>query len=226
MPEHAPKQSVDDLSSATTSNLAGKMDTPTGTPTGSKYLRDDNQWWTPSAAVAWGGVTGTLSSQTDLQAALDGKSATSHAHAGVYEPANANIQSHVASAHAPSNAQKNSDITKAEIEAKLTGEISSHTHASTGAAWGGITSTLSAQTDLQAALDAKQAALVSATNIKTVNGATLLGSGDVSVSAADPLYAPGPLTVANGSGKVMVKRLVLTGSQRLTIAGTGRLRIL
>lgn len=31
-------------------------------------------------------------------------------------------------AHAPSNAQKNSDITKAEIEAKLTGNITSHTH--------------------------------------------------------------------------------------------------
>jgi len=30
--------------------------------------------------------------------------------------------------HAPSNAQKNSDITKAEIEAKLTGGITSHTH--------------------------------------------------------------------------------------------------
>jgi len=29
---------------------------------------------------------------------------------------------------APSNAQKNSDITKAEIEAKLIGEISSHSH--------------------------------------------------------------------------------------------------
>ena len=27
-----------------------------------------------------------------------------------------------------SNAQKNSDITKAEIEAKLTGEITSHSH--------------------------------------------------------------------------------------------------
>lgn len=48
------------------------------------------------------------------------------------EPANANIQTHVTSAHAPSNAQKNSDITKAEIEAKLTGEISSHTHAGGG----------------------------------------------------------------------------------------------
>jgi len=31
--------------------------------------------------------------------------------------------------HAPSNAQKNSDITKGEIEAKLIGEISTHTHA-------------------------------------------------------------------------------------------------
>ena len=36
---------------------------------------------------------------------------------------------HAGTAHAPSNAQKNSDITKAEIEAKLTGEITSHTHA-------------------------------------------------------------------------------------------------
>jgi hypothetical protein len=36
---------------------------------------------------------------------------------------------HSQSDHAPSNAQKNSDITKSEIEAKLTGEISSHSHA-------------------------------------------------------------------------------------------------
>ena len=35
---------------------------------------------------------------------------------------------HSQAAHAPSNAQKNSDITKAEIEAKLTGSITSHTH--------------------------------------------------------------------------------------------------
>lgn len=38
---------------------------------------------------------------------------------------------HSQSAHAPANAQKNSDITKAEIEAKLTGTITSHTHAAT-----------------------------------------------------------------------------------------------
>jgi hypothetical protein len=57
-----------------------------------------------------------------------------HDHDAVYEPKNANIQAHVAAAHAPSDAQKNADITKAEIEAKLTGEISSHTHAASGGA--------------------------------------------------------------------------------------------
>ena len=44
------------------------------------------------------------------------------------EPKNANIQAHIASTHAPSDAQKNSDITKAEIEAKLTGDITTHNH--------------------------------------------------------------------------------------------------
>ena len=44
------------------------------------------------------------------------------------EPKNSNIQAHITSTHAPSDAQKNSDITKAEIEAKLTGNITSHTH--------------------------------------------------------------------------------------------------
>ena len=48
------------------------------------------------------------------------------------EPANANIQTHVTSAHAPANAQKNSDIIQSEIEAKLTGVISTHSHAGGG----------------------------------------------------------------------------------------------
>jgi len=51
-----------------------------------------------------------------------------HSHSE-YELADLNIQAHIGSAHAPSNAQKNSDITKGEIEAKLIGEISTHTHA-------------------------------------------------------------------------------------------------
>lgn len=39
-----------------------------------------------AASIAWGGITGTLSAQSDLQAALDAKSSTGHTHAGVYCP--------------------------------------------------------------------------------------------------------------------------------------------
>lgn len=48
------------------------------------------------------------------------------------EPGNSNIQAHVMAAHAPTDAQKNSNILKSEIEAVLTGELSSHSHAGGG----------------------------------------------------------------------------------------------
>lgn len=53
-----------------------------------------------------------------------------------------------------------------------------------GVAWGAITGTLSSQSDLNSALAAKQAALVSGTNIKTINGVSLLGSGDMTVAGS------------------------------------------
>jgi hypothetical protein len=58
-----------------------------------------------------------------------------HSHTGEYEAANANIQAHVVAAHAPSGAQANADITKAEIEAKLTGAIATHTHSGGSDPW-------------------------------------------------------------------------------------------
>lgn len=42
-------------------------------------------------AAVWGGITGTLSDQTDLNSALSGKAASDHVHTGVYEPADATI---------------------------------------------------------------------------------------------------------------------------------------
>ncbi len=74
----------------------------------------------------------TAFTQTNHDALPNPHHAEAHTHTGVYEPANANIQTHVIAAHAPSNAQKNSDILKSEIEAKLTGEIATHTHAGGG----------------------------------------------------------------------------------------------
>jgi hypothetical protein len=66
------------------------------------------------------------------------------------------------------------------------------------ATWGSIIGTLSSQTDLQTALNAKQATLVSGTNIKTINSTSLLGSGDI-VIATLPSGVAGAIQFSNGS---------------------------
>jgi hypothetical protein len=62
---------------------------------------------------------------------------------------------------------------------------------SPSASVGIVISAYPVSTATQTALDAKQATLVSATNIKTLNGATLLGSGDITVAASSPLTTKG-----------------------------------
>lgn len=53
------------------------LDAITGERNGTKFLRDDLTWQTITAGSAvWGSITGTLSSQTDLNNALGGKEAT------------------------------------------------------------------------------------------------------------------------------------------------------
>ena len=71
--------------------------------------------------------------------------------------------------------------------------------ATSSAAWGAITGTLASQTDLQSALDAKQVALVSGANIKTVNGSNILGAGDLVVSSSIADGDKGDIAVS-GSG--------------------------
>lgn len=51
----------------------------------------------------------------------------------------------------------------------------------TTAVWGNISGTLSDQSDLWLVLQSKQDLLVSGVNIKTINGNTLLGSGNISI---------------------------------------------
>lgn len=65
--------------------------------------------------------------------------------------------------------------------------------------WGSITGTLSNQTDLQSALNGKQATLVSGTNIKTINSTSVLGSGDIAISGSVADGDKGDITVS-GSG--------------------------
>jgi hypothetical protein len=71
--------------------------------------------------------------------------------------------------------------------------------ATASAAWGSISGNLGDQTDLVAELAAKQDTLVSGTTIKTLNGSTILGSGDLVISASVADGDKGDITVS-GSG--------------------------
>jgi len=61
-------------------SLSGNLAALDGLANASGYLNNDGAgnytWGTPTASVAWGSITGTLSSQTDLDSALSGKQAT------------------------------------------------------------------------------------------------------------------------------------------------------
>lgn len=96
---------------------------PAGGTTGQALVKVDgtdyNTAWSSVAggSAVWGAITGTLSSQLDLQSALDGKSSTSHTHTGVYEPANVNIQAHIGSISNPHG------VTASQVGAYTTGQV-------------------------------------------------------------------------------------------------------
>jgi len=95
------------------------------------------------------------------------------------------------------------------VNTAITGQQIINAASSSGASWGGITGILSNQTDLQSALNGKQATLVSGTNIKTVNSTSLLGSGDVAVQP----------TLVSGTNIKTVNGNSLLGSGDVTING-------
>lgn len=64
--------------------------------------------------------------------------------------------------------------------------------AGVSAAWGSITGVLSDQSDLQTSLNGKQATLVSTVNIKSVNGSSLLGTGNLAVGTVTSVAASVP----------------------------------
>lgn len=74
---------------------------------------------------------------------------------------------------------------------------------SSTAIWGAISGTLSNQGDLQTALDAKQATLVSGTNIKTINGTSILGSGDLVISAGDHNHTADNITGGSANQTIL-----------------------
>lgn len=97
-----------------------------------------------------------------------------------------------------------------------------------GVAWGGITGTLSSQSDLQTALNGKQASgsYASASHTHPQSDVTNLVSDLALKQAILISYSPGSFTVSTETARLVVNHLKLTSSQRATLQGTGRLRVI
>lgn len=147
------------------------------------WIASSSTTWTQiggGAAAVWGAITGTLSSQTDLQTALTGKQATS-------EKGNANGYASL-------------DGTGKVPAAELPGGA---------ATWGAIGGTLSNQTDLQTALNGKQASGSYATGAQ---GAL----ADTAVQPARTLTTTAPLT---GGGDLSANRTLAVSAASTTATG-------
>jgi hypothetical protein len=127
-----------------------------------------------SSAVAWGGVTGTLSDQTDLQTALDGKVDENSAITGATKTKITYDAKGLVTAGA--------DATTADIASSTDKRYLTDAQlVVVGNTSGTNTGDNATNSQYSGLATSKQDALVSGTNIKTINSTSLLGSGNVAV---------------------------------------------
>jgi hypothetical protein len=127
-----------------------------------------------SSAVAWGGVTGTLSNQTDLQTALDGKVDENSAITGATKTKITYDAKGLVTAGA--------DATTADIASSTDKRyVTDAQLVVVGNTSGTNTGDNATNSQYSGLATSKQDTLVSGTNIKTVNSTSLLGSGNVAV---------------------------------------------
>jgi hypothetical protein len=127
-----------------------------------------------SSAVAWGGVTGTLSNQTDLQTALDGKVDENSAITGATKTKVTYDAKGLVTAGADATTADIADSTNKRYVTDAQLVVVGNTSGTNT----GDNATNSQYSGLAAS---KQDTLVSGTNIKTINSTSLLGSGNVAV---------------------------------------------
>ena len=176
----------------------------------------DTQWVTGGGgggAAIWGGITGTLSNQTDLQTVLDAKAPSSGiSPSAISGTAVITTDSRLSDSRTPTGAasgdlggtypspsvvklQGFSVATVTPITGQSLGWTGSEWSAVTPlsvVSWGAITGTLSNQTDLQSALDTKALKITAITA-----GTGLTGGGDLSQSRTISMLADVPADSLN-----------------------------
>jgi hypothetical protein len=165
------------VSSATQSALNSKQDTLVSgtnikTVNGTSVLGSGNI--AISSAVAWGGVTGTLSNQTDLQTALDGKVDENTAITGATKTKITYDAKGLVTAGADATTADIADSSNKRYVTDANLTVIQNTS-------GTNTGDNATNSQYSGLATSKQDALVSGTNIKTINSTSLLGSGNVAV---------------------------------------------
>jgi hypothetical protein len=194
------------VSSATQSALNAKQDTLVSgtnikTVNGTSVLGSGNI--AISSAVAWGGVTGTLSNQTDLQTALDGKVDENSAITGATKTKITYDAKGLVTAGADATTADIADSTDKRYVTDAQLVVVGNTSGTNT----GDNATNSQYSGLAAS---KQDTLVSGTNIKTVNSISLLGSGDVTVQE----------TLVSGTNIKTINSTSLLGSGNVAVEPT------
>jgi len=199
-------------------------------------------------SASWGGITGTLTNQTDLNSALAGKAATSHTHAPADITGTAVITSDSRLSDARTPLAHNQAETTITFTNNTTGNASTSAHGyapmgtvgttqfwrqdwtlatpSASIAWGGITGTLSNQTDLNTALSGKQATLTRATGAMVYsalsNGTLALAFGTNSCVKVTPTATGSFTTTVPAAGNVSQLIILTSGTTSYTMTfGTG-----
>lgn len=127
-----------------------------------------------SSAVAWGGVTGTLSNQTDLQTALDGKVDENSAITGATKTKITYDAKGLVTAGADATTADIADSTNKRYVTDAQLVVVGNTS-------GTNTGDNATNSQYSGLATSKQDTLVSNTNIKTINSTSVLGSGNISV---------------------------------------------
>lgn len=181
-----------------------------------------------ASGETWGGIAGTLSDQTDLQSALDAKEPTiTSGSTSQYYRGDKTFQTLNKTAVGLGNVDNTSDANKPISTATQTAlnakqdTLVSGTNIKTinstsllgsgdivisggSSAWGGITGTLSAQTDLQSALNGKQASNADLTAIAALISTGILRRTGTNTWTLDPYQNPTTNNIVATSGTIAV----------------------
>lgn len=170
-----------------------------------KTIKGESLLGSGNIPIAWGDLTGTLTNQSDLQTAFNGKLSTN----GNGSSLTGLTKTQVGLSNVDNISDANKPIssaTQTALNAKLAtnGDGSSLTNLTkTQVGLGNVDNTSDANKPIssatQTALNGKQATLVSGTNIKTINSTDITGSGNVVIAGVNSTITFLPSDVINNN---------------------------